>query len=70
MHKVKQAYDFTPFYGESCVFDNSNLSISASKNLIRTLCVCLRFFFYPFIRLGIQIQICFKADPNLTNASN
>ena len=31
IYKVKQACDFTPFYGESCVFDNSNLSISASQ---------------------------------------
>ena len=31
IYKAKQAFAFTLFYGKSCGFDNSNLSISATK---------------------------------------
>ena len=31
IYKAKQAFAFTLFYGKSCGFDNSNLSISANK---------------------------------------
>lgn len=47
IHKVKQAYDFTPFYGESCVFDNSNLSISAKREQAeRQLALFVLFHFF------------------------
>ena len=57
IYKVKQAFAFTIFYGKSCGFDNSNLSISA--NQVHNSDVVDFFFCYQRIFGGLGVRFRF-----------